>query len=66
MQGNYDKIVALINRNNAIKKAVNKANASTIVSIGGEQMTVAEAIYRNPRYRLKRRTHRLCVILGAG
>lgn len=45
MQGSYDKIVALINRNNAIKKAVNKANASTIVSIGGEQMTVAEAIY---------------------
>lgn len=45
MQGNYDKIVALINRNNAIKKAVNKANASTIVSISGEQMTVAEAIY---------------------
>lgn len=36
MQGSYDKIVALINRNNAIKKAVNKANASTIVSIGGE------------------------------
>lgn len=45
MQGSYDKIVALINRNNAIKKAVNKANASTIVSIGGEQMTVVEAIY---------------------
>ena len=45
MQGSYDKIVALINRNNAIKKAVNKANASTIVSIGGEQMTVAGAIY---------------------
>ena len=45
MQGSYDKIVALINRNNAINKAVNKANASTIVSIGGEQMTVAEAIY---------------------
>lgn len=45
MQGSYDKIVALINRNNAIKKAVNKANASTIVSIGGEQMTIAEAIY---------------------
>ena len=45
MQSNYDKIVALINRNNAIKKAVNKANASTIVSIDGQQMTVAEAIY---------------------
>lgn len=45
MQGNYDKITSLINRNNAIKKAVTKANASTIVNIGGEQMTIAEAIY---------------------
>lgn len=45
MQGSYDKIVALINRNNAIKKAVNKANASTIITVGGEQMTIAEAIY---------------------
>lgn len=45
MQGNYDKITALINRNNAIKKAVTKANASTTISIGEEQMTIAEAIY---------------------
>ena len=45
MQGSYDKITALINRNNAIKKAVTKANAETYVKIGDEQMTIAEAIY---------------------
>ena len=45
MQGSYDKIVSLINRNNAIKKAVTKANAETYVKIGDEQMTIAEAIY---------------------
>lgn len=45
MQGNYDKITALIDRSNAIKKAVNKANASTTMTVGGEQMTIAEAIY---------------------
>ena len=45
MQGSYDKITALINRNNAIKKAVTKANAETSVKIGDEQMTIAEAIY---------------------
>lgn len=45
MQGNYDKITNLINRNNAIKKAVTKANASTTITVGGDQLSIAEAIY---------------------
>lgn len=45
MQATYDKITSLIVRNNAIKKAVTKANAETNITVGGEQMTIAEAIY---------------------
>lgn len=37
-------IKTLINRRNAIKRAVTRSNASTMVSIGGKEYTVAEAI----------------------
>lgn len=45
MQFAYDKITALIDRRNAIKKALTLANATTLVAIGEQKMTVAEAIY---------------------
>lgn len=45
MQSVYDKITALIDRRNAIKKALTLANATTLVTIGEQKMTVAEAIY---------------------
>ena len=40
----YQSVRALINRRNAIKRAVTKSNATTLVDINGEQYTVAEAI----------------------
>ena len=43
--GNYDKVVAIINETNAIKAALAKSNASTIINVAGHDMTVAEAIY---------------------
>lgn len=45
MQGYYDKANDLINRNNAIKKAVTLSNAVTKVKINGVEYTVAEAIW---------------------
>lgn len=45
MQGCYDKVNDLINRNNAIKKAVTLSNAVTKVKINGVEFTVAEAIW---------------------
>lgn len=45
MQSAYDKITSLINRRNAIKKALTLANATIKVKIGDSEMTVAEAIY---------------------
>lgn len=44
MQGGYDKASDLIKRRNAIKRAVVLSNASTKVSVGGTEYTVAEAI----------------------
>ena len=44
MQGGYDKAVDLINRRNAIKRAVVLSNAVTKVNINGKEYTVAEAI----------------------
>lgn len=41
---NYDSVSTLINRRNAIKRAVSKSNASTTVTINGKGYTVAEAI----------------------
>lgn len=43
--GNYDKVMAVINETNAIKAALSRSNASTIISVAGREMTVAEAIY---------------------
>ena len=45
MQGAYDKAVDLIARYKAIKKAVTLSNAKTVVKIGEEEYTVAEAIW---------------------
>lgn len=44
MQGSYDKAMDLINRRKALKKAVVLSNAQTMVTIGGTEYTVAEAI----------------------
>ena len=40
----YQSIRTLINRRNAIKRAVTRSNAVTMVTIGGKEYTVAEAI----------------------
>ena len=45
MQGAYDKAIDLITRYKAIKKAVTLSNAKTVVKIGEEEYTVAEAIW---------------------
>lgn len=45
MQSAYDKITALIDRRNAIKKALTLANATATVTVNDKKMTVAEAIY---------------------
>lgn len=44
IRDNYKSIRTLINRRNAIKRAVINSNAVTKVEIGGKQYTVAEAI----------------------
>lgn len=40
----YQSIRTLINRRNAIKQAITRSNAVTMVSVGGKEYTVAEAI----------------------
>lgn len=45
MQGAYDKAIDLIARYKAIKKAVTLSNAKTVVKIGDEEYTIAEAIW---------------------
>ena len=45
MIGSYQKAVDLINQINAIKSAINKYNAETMITVGGKKMTIAEAIY---------------------
>jgi len=42
----YQSIVDMIRRRDAIKKAIVLSNATTVVKIAGEEMTVAEAIER--------------------
>jgi len=44
IQGSWDKVNDLIKRRNAIKKAVVLSNATTKVTVGGIEYTVAEAI----------------------
>ena len=47
MQGQYDKASDYIARYYALQKAINLSNAKTIVTIAGEDYTVAEAIWMN-------------------
>lgn len=48
MKASHNKVTDLINRRNAIKRAVVLSNANTIVTIGDKTMTVCEAIeYKN-------------------
>lgn len=44
IKANYDKINSLINRKNAIKRAVVLSNAKTEVVVNGKTYTIAEAI----------------------
>jgi phosphotransferase system IIB component len=46
IQSDYDTAVALIKRRNDIKAAIVRSNAQTVVTIGTETMTVAQAIER--------------------
>lgn len=46
-KANYQSVMALINRRNALKRAVVLSNAVTKVEIGGVQYSVAEAIEMN-------------------
>ena len=45
IQGSYDKVIDLINRNYAIKKVISLSNAVTKVVINEREYTVAEAIW---------------------
>ena len=45
MVGSYDKVCDFIARQEAIKRAVTKSNAVTVVMIGDKEYTVAEAIW---------------------
>lgn len=45
MKADYDKCSDLIRRRTAIKKAVVQSNAVTSVTVNGESMTIAEAIW---------------------
>ena len=44
MKASHDKVMDLINRRNAIKKAVVLSNANTMIKIGDKEMSVACAI----------------------
>lgn len=44
MESSYQKTIDLMTRRDAIKRAVVKSNAETMVVIGGKEYTVAEAI----------------------
>jgi hypothetical protein len=46
VKANYQSIVDLIKRRKLIKSAIVESNAKTIVTIGGKEMTVADAIER--------------------
>ena len=43
-QQSLQSVMTLINRRNAIKRAVTRSNAETMVNINGKEYTVAEAI----------------------
>ena len=42
----YQKVTDYLNRIDAIKQALNKSNAETIIKVGNKEMSVAEAIYQ--------------------
>lgn len=44
INSNYQKVIDLINRRNAMKRAIVLSNAVTKVTVGGKEYTVAEAI----------------------
>ena len=44
-QSNYNSIVDLIKRTEAMKAAISLSNASTFITVGGRKMSVAEGIY---------------------
>lgn len=44
IQASFDKVSDLIRRRTALKKAITLSNAKTMVTVNGEQFTVAEAI----------------------
>ena len=44
-KASYQKATDLIKRADAIKRAISQSNASTVISVAGVEMTVAEAIY---------------------
>lgn len=43
--GSLDKITDIIKETNAIKAAISRSNAATVINVAGVEMTVAEAIY---------------------
>ena len=45
-KSSYQKIKDIFNRVDAIKAAISKSNAATMINVGGKTMSVAEAIYQ--------------------
>lgn len=45
VKSNFDSVLDLIRRTDAMKKAISLSNASTYVTVGDERMSVAEALY---------------------
>ena len=45
IQSNYDKINDVLKETQALKAAISKSNAETMVTVAGKEMSVAEAIY---------------------
>ena len=45
IQSNYDKINDVLKETQALKAAISKSNAETMITVAGKEMSVAEAIY---------------------
>ena len=45
MQASFDKVTNLINRQEAIKKALTKANAETSIVVAGKQMMMQDVLF---------------------
>ena len=61
VSSNYQSIRDTMKRVDAIKAAISKSNASTIINVGGKEMTVAEAIYQM-KYGLKAKKNLLSTL----